>query len=54
MPAILYGRTNSMTRRDSWRIAAFAVLLPLVILASAVPAGAQALPGIKFSSQARA
>jgi LPS-assembly protein len=43
-----------MTRRDCWRIAAFAVLLPLVMLASAVPAAAQALPGIKFSSQARA
>ncbi len=43
-----------MTRRDSWRIAAFAVLLPLSLLASAVPAAAQALPGIKFSSQARA
>ncbi len=54
MPANLCGHTNSMTRRDSWRIAAFAVLLPLVILASAAPAGAQALPGIKFSSQARA
>ena len=43
-----------MTRPDCWRIAAFAVLLPLVILASAAPARAQALPGIKFSSQARA
>src|SRR5918999_709472 len=54
MPAILCGHTNSMTRRNSWRIAAFAVLLPLVILASAAPVRAQALPGIKFSSQARA
>jgi lipopolysaccharide assembly outer membrane protein LptD (OstA) len=43
-----------MTRRDSWRIGAFALLLPLAMLASAAPAWAQALPGIKFSSQARA
>ena len=42
-----------LTRRDCWRIAAFAALLPRH-LASAAPARAQALPGIKLSSQARA